>query len=313
MPKVGKIHSGQFNAEIERAVSMFVGEKWAIDEIIGNTASAMHAAATFKGRGYSAFVKEGTKVFSHDQFTQEAKGLWHIAENSDVKTPDVIDVLNIDGTTLLVMEAIDAKPVEAKVDYEILAQGMAQLHKVTRDMYGFESDNYMGTLAQINTPKSDWLDFFANVRIRESFNTLAAREHIGKTEAARLLERLEQLFFKLPQIIGTNNARPSLMHGDAWLNNMLFDGKQLVLIAPSVYYGEREMDISTWGLTKYFEKGCKQEYFMDAYNEIYPFELGYTEREELWRLNQYLCFMTYGGKFHGLGTDLVAQTLDKYL
>jgi fructosamine-3-kinase len=302
----GKIHTGEFNSRIEEAVSGYIGERWKIREIAGSTEDAMHPAAMFTGNGYNAFVKEGSKPFSLNQFTQEAWGLKHIKESSGIKTPDVIDVLHIDGTTLLIMEGIDAKPVVTDSDWAILGRGLAELHKTTRDLCGLEIDNYLGIFKQVNTQTDDWLDFYANRRLRESFDLAESSFLCGTNELESLEMQLDALIDKMPDICGPDQPF-SLLHGDSWIGNMLFDGNRLVLIDPSIYYGNRELDISTVSLFK-----PVPECFFDAYNESYPLEPGYKERIELWRLNQYLSWMALPG-LHGRGTDAVSAVLGKYI
>ena len=302
----GKIHTGAFNPEIEKAVSGFLGEKWKISEIIGNTVDAMHPAAMFTGNGYNAFVKEGGNPYSLEQFTQEAWGLRHIRENSSIKTPDVIDVLHIDGVVLLIMEGIEVKSVETDHDWAILGSGLAELHKTTRDLCGLEIDNYLGTFEQDNTQSDNWLDFFAQRRLRESFDLAKWSGLCGSRELASLEKELDALIDKLPEICGPRQPF-SLLHGDAWIENMLFDGKQLVLIDPSIYYGNRELDISTVSLFK-----IVPDCFFEAYNEAYPLEHDYKERIELWRLNQYFGWMSLPF-LHGRATDAVSAVYRKYL
>jgi len=307
MPKTGSIHAGIFNTQIEQAVSAHLGSKWTVSEILACTAGAMHPAAVFAGGGYNAFVKEGTNPFSHDQFIQEALGLRHIREHSPVATPDVIDVMHIDGTTLLIMEAIDAKLPETERDWEIMGRGLAQLHKTRRELCGLETHTYLGIFKQDNTQTNDWLEFFAQSRLKDSFKLVEASGLCGAAELKALEAKLERLIERLPQIAGPTQPF-SLLHGDPWLANMLFDGEQLYLIDPGVYYGNREIDLSTAALFKPLP-----DHFFDAYHEVYPIEPGYKEREELWRMNQYLGWMSLAVRWHGRGTDAIAAAFDKYL
>ena len=291
MAKSLEMLSGRFNCEIEHSVSKYLGREWKISEIIQSTARAMHGAATFHGNGHSIFIKEGDNPFSHDQFIQEACGLGHIRANSPIATPDVIDVLHIDGITLLLMELIDAKPPEAKADWEVLGRGLATLHKTTRETCGLETHSYLGIFKQVNTQMDNWIDFFAQRRLMDSFKLAIEAKKISDEEILLVGNSLEKIINKLPEITGPDQPF-SLLHGDSWLANLLFDGKKLVMIDCSIYYGNREMDIST------IDFFCPvSDYLFGAYNECYPIAHGYKDRENLWRINQWLGHITLSARY----------------
>ena len=104
-------------------------------------------------------------------------------------------------------------------------------------------------------------------------------------------DSLKKLIRKLPDICGPEQPF-SLLHGDPWLENLLYDGKRLVMVDCSIYYGNREMDLSTVDLF------CPvSDYFFDAYHECYPIDPGYKERINLWRINQWLGHITLDAKY----------------
>jgi len=215
--------------------------------------------------------------------------LKHISENSPVKTPDVMDVIDINGTTLLIMEAVNVKPVETKRDWEILGQGLATLHKTTWDKCGLETHSYLGIFKQDNRPMDSWEKFYGERRIMDSFAMAVAAGKITEEETKRLNAVFEKLIAKLPEISGPTQPF-SLLHGDPWLGNLLFDGKELILIDCSIYYGNREIDLST---VDFF---CPvSNYFFEAYHECYPIEPGYDERKILWQINQWIGHVTLFG------------------
>ncbi|MGI5900196.1 MAG: fructosamine kinase family protein [Christensenellales bacterium] len=291
MAKSWEMLSGRFNPQIERAVSERIGRSWKIESILQSTEKAMHGAATFAGGGLSIFIKEGANPFSHDQFIQEAWGLGHIRANSHVATPEVIGVLHIDGITLLIMELVKTKPPQTKADWEILGRGLAELHRTQRDRCGLETHSYLGIFKQVNTQMDDWLEFFAQRRLMDSFRLAEEAGKLSGEELALVGRSLEKIINKLPDIAGPQQPF-SLLHGDPWLANLLFDGEKLVLIDCSIYYGNREMDISTVGFF------CPvSEHLFAAYHESYPIEPGYKERENLWRVNQWLGHVTLSAKY----------------
>jgi protein-ribulosamine 3-kinase len=88
--------------------------------------------------------------------------------------------------------------------------------KPTFETFGWEHDNYMGSVPQQNTPDPDWTSFFIHRRLEPlvqqclSKGLLTAKEH-GLFE--KLYERLPQLF--------DDGEKPALLHGDLWSGNYL--------------------------------------------------------------------------------------------
>jgi len=283
---IRKLIEGTFNGYIENSVSRYLGKQFKIVSIKNNTVDAMHDTAIFKGKNFNVFVKAGTNPYSFDQFTQEVWGLNYIKDNSQVKTPAIIDILNVEGVTLLIMEAIDVKPIETKKDWETLGIGLATLHKSTWNKCGLKTHSYLGVFRQDNTPMDTWEEFFCERRLRDSMKMAV---DAGNLTYAQCLP-IEKLINKLPEICGPKQAF-SLLHGDPWIGNLLYDGKQMIAIDCSIYYGNREIDLST---VDFFNQ--VSEHFFHAYNEVYPVDSGYKERKSLWQINQWLGHVTLFGE-----------------
>lgn len=297
--------NGKYNNTITQTVQSIMGKSWSIEDIRKIEAGAMHPIAIFKGTTGSVFVKAGNNSYSYDQFQKEATGLTHIRAKSGIRTPEIYGVVKQDDTILLIMEAIKTVPVETKKDWEVIGHGLATLHKTTAHQCGFFQDNYLGVWPQKNDYRDNWLDFYADVRLHNMVDMTIATGHLLPEEC----NWLERIIKRLPAISGPEQPF-SLLHGDPWTSNtehgnLLYDGKQLILIDSSMYYGNREIDLSTVDLF------CPvNNWFFEAYHEAYPIETGYKERKELWRLNQRISFV---GLF---GRELIAQLMDevnKYL
>ncbi|MBC7960763.1 MAG: fructosamine kinase family protein [Vallitaleaceae bacterium] len=282
---MNKLFDGTYNKDIEKSVQKYLNSDFKIHSIKKNEVGAMHDAAIFKGEKLDVFVKAGTNSFSLDQFTQEIWGLNYIKNNSKVETPNVIEVKSVDGASLLIMEAIDVKPVETNQDWEILGRGLATLHQATWNKCGLETHSYLGVFKQDNSPEDTWEAFFGKRRLGDSMKMAIEVGNLNKEECSAI----EKLIYKLPEICGPSQPF-SLLHGDPWPGNLLFDGKRMIAIDCSIYYGNREIDLST---VDFFYS--VPEYFFDAYNEVYPIDPGYKERKALWQINQWLGHVTLFG------------------
>ena len=284
----------KYRAAVEKAVSESLGERFTVHFVRENRASAMHDAAFFEGTlgarqtPYRVFVKLGTNPFSPEQFAMEARGLDYIRANSSVRTPLVIAVVETEGEALLILEVIDTVRPETKADFAVMGRGFAELHRVQNPQCGFDFPTYLGIFRQNNSWKDTWREFYGECRL---LDTLQMAIDAGKMSAGESAV-IEKLVARLPAVCPEPKSF-SLLHGDPWIGNLLFDGTALVLIDCSLYYGNREIDLTT---VDFF---CPvSAHFFDAYEEAFPKEDGFSERADLWKINQWLGHVTlYGDKY----------------
>ena len=244
-----KLVEGLFFSEIEEAVNRYAGRVWHVLSAKGNEQAAMHDSALLQGKGLNVYVKIGSNSFSVDQFKQEAIGLKIISERSGVATPEVIDVLDQNGTAILIMQAVDTQPIEADCSWITLGQGLAQIHKAAWTHCGLETHSYLGIFRQDNRPMDSWHDFYGERRLRVQMRMAVDAGNMSPEDC----KPIETLIRKMPAICGPDQPF-SLLHGDPWPGNLLYDGERLVAIDCSVYYGNREIDLSTVDFFPLFHK-----------------------------------------------------------
>ncbi len=94
-----------------------------------------------------------------------------------------------------------------------LGELLATQHRVTRDKFGWQRDNTIGSTPQSNRESADWVQFLREQRLRPQ---LALAKRNGASEAIdsgnRLCERLAEFFTDY-------RPSPSLLHGDLWGGN----------------------------------------------------------------------------------------------
>jgi len=178
-------------------------------------------------------------------FPAEAQGLKALAK-AGARTPRVYGVRE-EG---LVLEYLPPGPE----DEPALAAMLARLHATQKARYGWPEPTYLGTFPLPGGEASDWSQFFAEKRLLPLIQ--AAWPHLGalgpKLEA--LLSRL-----RLP------TEGPTLIHGDLWSGNVLMSQKGPALIDPSVWVGERGVDLAMMRLF-----GGFSERFWQAYEALSP-------------------------------------------
>lgn len=283
-----KLVDGLFFPEIEAEVSRFIGKSWRIKSAKANSTPAMHEAVLLRGNEMDIYVKLGTNDFSLDQFQKEALGLQIISEKSGVATPEVIEVLSTEGTALLIMQAVNVKPMNSNKAWEALGRGLAQIHNSEWTHCGLATHNYLGVFRQDNRLMDNWAEFYAERRLRVQIKMAVDAGNMTIDEC----KPIEVLINKMSRICGPEQPF-SLLHGDPWPGNLLYNGIELVAIDCSIYYGNREIDLST---VDFFAFSPVPKSFFDAYHEVYPIDSGYKERKKLWQINQWLGHVTLCGK-----------------
>lgn len=216
------------------------------------------------------FIK--SHYIDNDTFIKEAHDLKLLEKHLDsnyIKIPQVIEVTT---NKLELQRILEQKPQE-RFMYR-LGVGLARLHQQVFKEYGYEEDNFIGLNVQKNRLSDNWGEFFFENRLQfqvSMIQTASLRlefEEILQSKKTRLIEFLNE-----------NCEHPSLVHGDLWSGNVMFDKKNVWLIDPSSYFADREVDIAMTELFLGFEPE-----FYDAYNEIYPLSENYEKKKIIFNL-----------------------------
>jgi fructosamine-3-kinase len=185
------------------------------------------------------------------------------------------------------------------------AEDLAALHQApVPDGFGWQQDNYLGELVQINTPCASWPQFYRECRLEPQIALARQRKLLP-------LHRERPLFSILNHLepwLSDFEARPSLLHGDLWSGNYITSGQQTVLVDPAVYYGEREMELAFVELFGDFPPG-----FLSAYQHFFPLQEGYQRRRALHQLYPLLVHLNHFGETYGILLDNACrQILETY-
>ena len=215
-------------------------------------------------------------------FENEKKGLLKL-NASGVQTPQVIFERSKDNLAFLALEYI---PNGNFGNWELFGEKLAVLHMNKNEFFGLDYDNYIGSLRQINKKENTWKGFYSNQRLLHLTKFAFDEELLSKTDS----KKMEKICLKLDTYIPF--TEPSLIHGDLWSGNLIFDqqGKP-VFIDPAIYYGHPEMD---WAMLSLF--GSYPEAAMKSYSNIIPLENSYFEREKIYQLYPLLVHLVLFGK-----------------
>jgi protein-ribulosamine 3-kinase len=233
------------------------------------------------------FLKWNTSA-PDDFFTREAEGLRLLkSAKAGLRIPDVIAVDDADENrpAFLLMEYIESG---SGGDSFAFGRNLAQLHQSTANLFGLDIDNYIGSLPQSNRRHSKWSDFYSEERIIPQLNRAISAGKMSPDSLKqwdRIIPKLDNL---LPQ------STPTLIHGDLWGGNYLFDRSgTAVLIDPAVYYGHPEMDLA---FSRMF--GGFSDDFYRGYESVTPLAPGFEDRIPLHNLYPLLVHANlFGGHY----------------
>jgi fructosamine-3-kinase len=237
--------------------------------------------------GLTYFLKLNTPAFL-EMFEAEREGLQALGSPDCLTIPQPL-VCGVAGdAAFLMLEWLELSGHDRDA-LESLGHGLAQLHRVTQDRFGWHRHNTIGSTPQINKPDVDWVRFYRERRLKYQLERAAANGYGGK-----LQEKGERLLERFPQLFATYSPRPSLLHGDLWGGNwgVTADG-QPAIFDPAVYYGDREADIA---MTRLFG-GFGPEFYR-AYQAAWPLDDGFETRQYLYNLYHVLNHLNlFGGGY----------------
>jgi fructosamine-3-kinase len=232
-----------------------------------------HGARIDTSAGTSFFLKWNRSAPA-GMFDAEADGLLALTAASTLRVPQPLRCARTpDGIGWLLMEYV-APGAHGPEMARSLGNGLAAMHaRVPSGGYGWERDNWIGSLAQCNDSSASWGDFWRARRIGPQLE-LARRSGRARDPV------FDSVLDLIPEALGDITA-PQLVHGDLWGGNWFAsDRGEAVLIDPAVYRGHGEVDLAMSELFGGFGPA-----FYDGYCEVTPLAEAYAAyRRDLYQL-----------------------------
>ena len=236
----------------------------------------------------------------YDMFAAEVQGLEELHQCDALKIPAPVCAGHDSQSAWLVMENLQ---LGGRGNAIALGEGLAAMHRITRDRFGWDLDNTIGSTQQQNTWSDDWIDFWRERRLRFQ---LELAGHNGASST--LLTRGELLLDEFPHLFDSYSPEASLLHGDLWSGNYAYtDAGEPAIFDPAVYYGDREADLA---MTELF--GGFGGDFHAAYNNAWPIDTGYRVRKTLYNLYHILNhYNLFGGGYAAQAQGMVDSLLSE--
>ncbi len=197
--------------------------------------------------------------------------------------------------TYLLLEYIEETKQAICTQETESAKVLSALHSVTNEsrMYGYYYDTTLASFSQKNEQTQyNWTLFLGQMRIMPMARLCYDQGQISK----QTVERLEGLCRDLYKRINMSAITPSLLHGDLWAGNILFNMKGATLIDPAIYFGDKEMELAFILLFDTFG-----ETFFRAYQEVHSLSDDFYEvKVPLYQIYPLLVHVAlYGGSYVG--------------
>jgi protein-ribulosamine 3-kinase len=238
------------------------------------------------GRDGRRFFVKRNHARRRAMFEAEAAGLVELARCRALRIPEPIALADHGDACFLILEYLD---LSGRPDGARLGHGIAAMHAILGEHFGWTQDNFIGSTPQPNPIGKDWTAFYREHRL--AFQRRLAEENGADRGLIDAVSRLES---ELNALLDGHHPAPSLLHGDLWSGNWGFvSGGMPTLFDPAVHYGDREADLAMMELF-----GHPGADFFAAYSEHQPLDAGYPLRRELYNLYHILNhFNLFGGGY----------------
>ncbi|MCB0572140.1 MAG: fructosamine kinase family protein [Phaeodactylibacter sp.] len=230
------------------------------------------------------FLKMNAGPQAQAMFAAETRGLALLAQSGAAKVPHVLGSGTTGRYAFLLLEYLP-QGHRSRRFWEQFGAAVAALHRNPAQMFGLDTDNFIGSLPQRNRQHDTWPAFYTEERL-EPQARLAADKGLLWDGAGRSFGALYRNIANI-----CPEEPPSLIHGDLWSGNFLTGPNgEPVLIDPAVSYAHREMDLAMARLFGGFASD-----FYHAYEESAPTAPGLEERIPLYQLYYLLVHLNLFG------------------
>lgn len=225
------------------------------------------------------FVKINEKSY-RSMFRAESEQLEFLQKTQTLPVPKVYGIGCSHSHSFLALEYLEIENIKSasQQHWATFGQQLAQLHLQNGcDQFGLEFDTWLGPHYQPNEWQNSWATFFAEQRIGWQLQ-LCKEKGLVFGDINRLVKSVQQKLQK-------HQPKPSLLHGNLWVENIGLAHQQIFSFDPACYWGDPEIDLAFSELFEPFP-----EIFYQSYQQIYPLDEGYAERKPLYWLYYLLNF-----------------------
>ncbi|MGB2926108.1 MAG: fructosamine kinase family protein [Limnothrix sp.] len=231
-------------------------------------------------------------------FAAEALGLEQMRATETICVPKPICWGETQSNSYIVLEWLSLGSGNGAA-WRAMGRQLAAMHRAGGSLqFGWDRNNTIGSTPQINSWTDNWADFWAETRI--GYQLRLAKRNGGQ------FPDLKQVIERVRALLQDHEPQPALVHGDLWSGNAaIATDSTPVIFDPAAYYGDREVDIA---MTELF--GGFAPSFYQGYNDVWPLDLSYSDRRDLYNLYQILNhFNLFGGGYGSQANRIIERFL----
>ena len=227
----------------------------------------------------------------------EMEGLEQIRNTGSIKAPHVLFCEHLGDQACLGMEFIESKnPSPSEMGR--LGEQLAHMHSSSSGKFGYQADNFIGSLPQSNKQHTSWGSFYVQERLLPQFQMAVSKNLMQAHEIPEDETMLDVLADYCKDI------KPSFLHGDLWGGNYLISiAGEPYLIDPAIYYGDPVVDLAMSRLFGGFSAD-----FYQAYKENSAVYENEEDKIQLYQLYYLLVHLNlFGSSYYGSVKRIMQQ------
>ena len=204
---------------------------------------------------------------------------------SETKNLIFINKLNInlfpyvycDDKKYLIISFINNNGEQPTKTNDDFLKAIITLHSLKNEKYGFDFDTQIGGLRQKNNKSKNWVNFYRDNRLGYIYQLITLDKPMSKF----INDKIELILKNLENYI-PKNPKPSLLHGDLWEGNILFDNYKFAgFIDPGSFYGHNELEIA---YLRWFNPAFIDKNFISKYSNFINIDKEYFKYEPIYQL-----------------------------
>ena len=178
---------------------------------------------------------------------------------------------------------------------------LSQIHSTKGKMFGYDFNTPIGGIEQNCNYEESWINFYKTKRLQMVYDLINRKNPMP----SNINSGIEKIINNIEKYIPESN-NPSLIHGDLWGGNILYDkGKLAGLIDPAIQYADIEFELS---YLKFFN--TVSNIFFDCYHSHIEIDKGFNERSGIYELYHALLNVHLWDRSY---INIVNKILERYI